>query len=103
VPIEWFRYPEDEPDEFTDDGITDMPLFTKEGGLRQKRTNGAAINRSLIPVNDPEIAARFVQFLIDHKYASGATAALFITIGIERRFNYRVAEDVGVTNRSLMH
>lgn len=107
VPVEWFRYPDDEPDAvtgggFTDDGITDMPLVTKEGGFRQKRTNGAAINRPVFPVDGPDAAARFVQFLIDHKYAPGPTAALFITVGIERRFNYRVAEDVGVTNRSFM-
>lgn len=103
VPVEWFRYPEDEPDGFTEDGITDMPLVTKEGGLRQKRTNGAAINRPVFPVDSPDAAARFTQFLIDQKYAPAATAALFITVGIERRFNYRVAADVGVTNRKLFY
>lgn len=103
VPVEWFRYPDEEPDEFTEDGITDMPLVTKEGGLRQKRTNGAAINRPVFPVDSPDAAARFTQFLIDQKYAPAATAALFITVGIERRFNYRVAADVGVTNRKLFY
>lgn len=103
VPVEWFRYPDDEPDEFTEDGITDMPLVTKEGGLRQKRTNGAAIIRPVTPVDGPEAAARFVQFLIDQKYAPAATAALFITVGIERRFNYRVAADVGVTNHRFSY
>lgn len=103
VLVEWFRYPDDEPDDYTDDGITDMPLVTREGGLRRKRTNGAAISRAIFPVNDPEAAARFVQFLIDQKYAPAATAALFITVGIERRFNYRVAADVGVTNHRFSY
>jgi hypothetical protein len=102
TPVSWFQYPNEAEDEFTDDAITEMPLTTREGDLRQKRTNGAAITRPVFPVNDANTAARFVQFLIDHKYAPGATAALFITAGIERRFNYRVAEDVGVTNRSMM-
>jgi hypothetical protein len=103
VPVEWFRYPDESEGEFTEDGINDMPLFTKGGELRQKRTNGAAINRSVFPVDSPDAAARFVQFLIDQKYAPAATAALFITVGIERRFNYRVAADVGVTNRKLFY
>lgn len=105
TPVTWFQYPDDdEPEDgFIEDAIRDTPMTTREGGLRQKRTNGAAISRPVFPVNDPDTAARFVQFLIDHNYAPGATAALFITIGIERRFNYRVAEEVGVTNRSLMH
>lgn len=103
VPVEWFRYPDDDPDEFTDDGITDMPLTTKEGGLRQKRTNGAAVIRPVFPVDGPDAAARFVQFLIDQKYAPAATAALFITVGIERRFNYRVAADVGVSNHRFSY
>ena len=104
TPVTWFQYPDDdEPeDAFAEDAIRDMPMTTREGGLRQKRTNGAAISRPVFPVNDPDTAARFVQFLIDHKYAPGATAALFITTGIERRFNYRVAEEVGVTNRTMM-
>lgn len=101
TPVEWFRYPDDEPGEFTEDGITDMPLVTKEGGLRQKRTNGAAIIRPVFPVNDPDSAARFVQFLIDHNYAPAPTAALFITAGIERRFTYRVAKEIGVPLRRL--
>ncbi|MEI8342020.1 MAG: hypothetical protein WCH43_10870 [Verrucomicrobiota bacterium] len=99
TPVSWFQYPDE--DEFAEDNITDMPLTTRSGGLRQKRSNGAAINRPVFPVNDPYNAARFVQFLIDHKYAPGATAALFITAGIERRFNYRVADDVGVTHTSM--
>ena len=78
-----------------------MPLTTREGGLRQKRTNGAAIIRPVFPVNDPNTAARFVQFLIDHKYAPAPTAALFITAGIERRFTYRVAKEIGVPLRRL--
>ncbi|MEI8340315.1 MAG: hypothetical protein WCH43_02125 [Verrucomicrobiota bacterium] len=102
TPVSWFQYPDESEDEFAEDNITDMPMVTREGGLRQKRSNGAAINRPIFPVNSPDAAARFVQFLIDNKYAPGATAALFITAGIERRFNYRVAEDVGVTNRSMM-
>lgn len=46
VPVEWFRYPEDESDGFTEGGITDMPLVTKGGMLREKRSNGAVINRT---------------------------------------------------------
>jgi len=101
TPVSWFQYPDESEDEFTEDNITDMPLTTRSGCLRQKRTNGAAINRPIFPVNSPNAAARFVQFLIDHKYAPIATAALFITAGIERRFNYRVAEDIGMTHTSM--
>jgi hypothetical protein len=101
VPVEWFHYPDEE--EFPDDGFTEMPLVTQDGRLRERRSNGAAISRPVSPVDGPDSAARFVQFLIDHKYAPGPTAALFLAVGVERRFSYRVARDLGLPKRSLTY